>query len=296
MDAMRRMLVIGMLALVPVGVVVSAAAGVTCVSCGAVGGCQLGGAYGICSSGKVFDVPYCIALGTCTGGGSEGAADDPVMRPRRGAQPVARAGGAGGRSPGARLPDAPAEDTRLTLFALRLPVGNGLEPFAPGVDSWVERGVPGAVTPTGMLGALSRHTGLGQDRIPVIEESSSIGPGRFAASFTAADGDGYTLRAESVAGGTRVRVCAIRGHAPSGRLADAMLQDGDLLVVRVHGGGHDYAIALTPRLDPAIEVESGEGARQQRALFDRDAGALTARARDDGVRFALEELPAGACP
>ncbi len=116
----------------------------------------------------------------------------------------------------------------------------------------------------------------------------------FAASFAATDGDGYALALELSGGATRIRLCAIRGRMPAGSIADATLNEDDVLCARIRGGGHDYALVLTPRLLRVASGEDGVG-RAERQQFHAEAGRLTARTLDDGVRFQPIESLAGAC-
>jgi hypothetical protein len=281
-----------------------------CFHCGANGGCFTGGSYAVCQSGKILEVPYCVCYGACgEGGDAGGGAGDPIMRPRGGGysatpstETSARPEGgpaAGGR---ASAPDPvgrgalAAGDDLLTLYLLRLPLVDGFDPFAPGATAWHEGGAGGRTTPGAMLEAASRHSGFPPGRIPVIEEAAGVGTGALRGMFAAADGDGYAILAETSPAGTRVRVCAVRGRTLAGPLADATLADGDLLCVRIRGGARDYALLLAPRHSASGVFESDEAARQERALFDLEAGPLTRRALDDGVRFTLEETPAVACP
>jgi hypothetical protein len=270
---------------------------VGCMHCGAAGGCESGGAYLLCSSGKFLNLPYCIALGGCgplptLGGGID---DAPLVRPRTGGNALTPAGEGAARA--RPEPRASARDAGLlTLYALRMPLAGGFDPFGARGAWWVERAMPATTTAAAMLGAVARRSRIDAASVPVCEESTSLGPGAYWVSLAAADGDGYALHAEAVASGTRVRVCAVRGRAPAGRVAEATLADGELLCVRVRGGGHDYALALVPRRVATEAWEAAEAARQERALFDLEAGPLTARAADDGVRFGVVDASPAVCP
>ncbi len=264
-----------------------------CMHCAAAGGCALGGAYDVCISGKFFDSPYCVSYGDCSSGGGGGWDDTGSVRPRHGVQPVAPSSESTPRALGDAL--SSVDESVLTLYALRMPLDPGFEPFAPGQLSWVVRAVASSRTARGMLAAIGARSGRVAETISVCEEYSTLAARAFVLPLAASDGSGYVLRVEASAGGTRVRVCAVRDRTLAGALADVTLAENDLLCVRVEGGGHAYALALTPRL---IRVASGEDAdaeRPARQQFDAEAGLLTARAFDDGVRFQLLEVPADFC-
>jgi hypothetical protein len=271
----------------------SAARAMICQQCGPFGGCEPGGAYIACWSGKFWDAPYCLALGGCAGDIGNGG-DDPVLHPRGGS---ARPAGPGAARPaGAPRPGAPGEPAMITLYLMRLPLGAGFDPFPSGGTSWVARGASATVEASAMLAALAARARVPAVRAPVIEESSLMAPDGFAVALSADDGEGYAMRMSAAGGGTRVRVCGLRGGRADGTLAEATLADGDLLCVRVRGGGRDYALALTPRLVAAGTPSAVDALREERRRFEAEAGPLTTRSRDDGVRFRLAELAGGMCP
>lgn len=247
-----------------------------CQTCSPYSGCQMVAAgFLTCWAAAMGGVPVCMLAGPCPDGGWGGETD---VFPKR-------------RSPLIETAATPAGIEELRLYWVTVPVDEAIAARYAG-RSAVIHGGSDPERPHTMTLALARATGLAPGRVRAANAEALVGPPALTASFAGADGEGYTIDAAATPDGARAAVCRLAGRMPAGRLAEAELRSGDLLIVPLRLDGAPCLMALVAG-DPDATRAGGVRAEQVQRAFHEAGRRMTAASGHHGFRMELMPEPVG---